>query len=76
MTETELQEERRLQEKARNDDNMVVHKFLAGAMAGCAAVFACYPLDLVRTRLTTELEGQYFHRVMVDIQRSSTTVLY
>lgn len=69
MTETELQEERRLQEKARNDDNMVVHKFLAGAMAGCAAVFACYPLDLVRTRLTTELEGHEHYRGIRDAFR-------
>jgi len=32
-------------------------KFVAGALAGTTAVLCCYPLDLVRTRLTTELEG-------------------
>lgn len=42
------------------------HKFLAGAMAGTAACLACYPLDLIRTRLTTELEGQEHYRGLVD----------
>jgi len=50
----------------RNDDNMPVHKFLAGAVAGCVAVFACYPLDLVRTRLTTELEGHEHYKGIRD----------
>lgn len=69
MTREELEEERRVTEKARSDDNMPVHKFLAGATAGCAAVFACYPLDLVRTRLTTELEGHEHYRGIRDAFR-------
>eukprot|EP00429_Kryptoperidinium_foliaceum_P011932 CAMPEP_0176029690 /NCGR_PEP_ID=MMETSP0120_2-20121206/14592_1 /TAXON_ID=160619 /ORGANISM="Kryptoperidinium foliaceum, Strain CCMP 1326" /LENGTH=214 /DNA_ID=CAMNT_0017362917 /DNA_START=159 /DNA_END=800 /DNA_ORIENTATION=- len=59
MTDEEIEEERRMQERARSDDNMPRHKFMAGAIAGCSAVFACYPLDLVRTRLTTELDEHY-----------------
>ena len=41
-------------------------KFLAGAIAGSAACVACYPLDLVRTRLTTEFDGREHYRGMVD----------
>lgn len=41
-------------------------KFIAGALAGTAACCACYPLDLVRTRLTTELEGREHYRGIVD----------
>ena len=41
-------------------------KFVAGATAGSVAVVCCYPLDLVRTRLTTELEGREHYRGMVD----------
>lgn len=51
------------------EDNMPIHKFVAGASAGCAAVFACYPLDLVRTRLTTELEGHEHYRGIGDAFR-------
>lgn len=29
-------------------------RFLSGAAAGCVAVVACYPLDLVRTRIMTQ----------------------
>ena len=41
-------------------------KFLSGAIAGSVACIACYPLDLVRTRLTTELEGREHYKGMVD----------
>ena len=51
------------------DDTLPIHKFIAGAVAGCAAVFACYPLDLVRTRLTTELEGHEHYRGIGDAFR-------
>jgi Mitochondrial carrier protein len=40
------------------NDSSAKHKFMAGAMAGTVACCACYPLDLIRTRLTTELEGK------------------
>lgn len=43
-----------------------LHKFLAGALAGTCAVTACYPLDLIRTRLSTELEGKEHYRGIVD----------
>ena len=42
------------------------HKFLAGAVAGVSAVTMCYPLDLVRTRLSTELEGREHYRGITD----------
>jgi solute carrier family 25 (mitochondrial phosphate transporter), member 23/24/25/41 len=43
-----------------------MYKFTAGAMAGVCAVTACYPLDLIRTRLSTELEGREHYRGIVD----------
>ena len=52
-----------------SDDNMPIHKFAAGATAGCVAVVACYPLDLVRTRLTTELEGHEHYKGIRDAFR-------
>lgn len=69
MSDDERERERRAELKANNDDNWPIHKFLAGATAGCAAVFACYPLDLVRTRLTTELEGHEHYRGINDAFR-------
>jgi hypothetical protein len=51
------------------DTTQAWHKLLAGAAAGTAACLACYPLDLVRTRLTTELEGQEHYRGIVDAFR-------
>mmetsp|Transcript_5170 Transcript_5170/g.12350 ORF Transcript_5170/g.12350 Transcript_5170/m.12350 type:complete len:345 (+) Transcript_5170:73-1107(+) len=46
-----------------------LHKFIAGALAGTAAVVGCYPLDLVRTRLTTDLEGREHYRGIRDAFR-------
>ena len=48
------------------DNTLALHKFIAGAVAGSFAVTACYPLDLVRTRLTTELEGHEHYKGMRD----------
>jgi len=45
------------------------HRFIAGATAGSMACIACYPLDLVRTRLTTELEGREHYRGIMDAFR-------
>lgn len=50
----------------RNRDTSAVHKFTAGAVAGVSAVTACYPLDLVRTRLSTEFEGREHYRGIPD----------
>jgi solute carrier family 25 (mitochondrial phosphate transporter), member 23/24/25/41 len=49
-----------------DDNTLASHKFLAGAVAGLVAVSACYPLDLVRTRLTTQLEGYEHYRGIAD----------
>ncbi|KAL3893659.1 MAG: hypothetical protein SGARI_008019, partial [Bacillariaceae sp.] len=51
------------------EETLAWHKFLAGAVAGSIAVSACYPLDLVRTRLTTQLEGQEHYRGIGDAFR-------
>jgi Mitochondrial carrier protein len=50
----------------RPRDTSAVHKFTAGALAGVTAVTACYPLDLVRTRLSTEFEGREHYRGIPD----------
>lgn len=55
--------------KSSVDDNLAIYKFIAGAVAGSIAVVACYPLDLVRTRLTTELEGHEHYRGINDAFR-------
>ena len=61
--------------KSNNNNNKgftrtnALSKFVAGAVAGSVACIACYPLDLVRTRLTTELEGREHYRGMVDAFR-------
>jgi hypothetical protein len=48
------------------DETPALHKFISGALAGTCACLACYPLDLVRTRLTTELEGFEHYRGITD----------
>ena len=50
-------------------DTHAYHKFLAGAISGTTACVACYPLDLVRTRLTTQLEGRENYRGIMDAIR-------
>lgn len=54
---------------SNKDDTSAIHKFIAGAVAGSVACVACYPLDLVRTRLTTELEGHEHYRGINDAFR-------
>jgi len=56
-------------QRNRCEETPALHKFIAGAVAGTVACTACYPLDLVRTRLTTELEGQEHYRGIVDAFR-------
>lgn len=41
-------------------------RMISGATAGCTACIVCYPLDLVRTRLTTELPGQEYYKGITD----------
>ena len=41
-------------------------RLIAGATAGTTACVACYPLDLVRTRLTTQLDGKETYRGITD----------
>lgn len=41
-------------------------RLISGAIAGCTGCVACYPLDLVRTRLTTELEGKEHYKGITD----------
>lgn len=53
----------------RSDDTPASLKFIAGALAGTSACVACYPLDLVRTRLTTEFEGHERYRGIYDAFR-------
>jgi solute carrier family 25 phosphate transporter 23/24/25/41 len=62
--------EEKIQSSGKSEnDNMPRHKFMAGAVAGSVACIACYPLDLVRTRLTTELEGKEHYRGIADAFR-------
>lgn len=60
-------------DNTNRSETQAYHKFLAGAIAGCSACVACYPLDLVRTRLTTELEGREHYRGIVDAVRKIYT---
>ncbi|KAL7532232.1 hypothetical protein ACHAXR_004505, partial [Thalassiosira sp. AJA248-18] len=41
-------------------------RLIAGAVAGTTACVCCYPLDLVRTRLTTQLDGKETYRGITD----------
>lgn len=70
LHEEEEEEEALSKHRAhKQEDTTAKTKFLAGATAGSVAVVCCYPLDLVRTRLTTELEGREHYRGMVDAFR-------
>lgn len=61
-----IMQEQQPSNSSSSDDTLASHKFLAGAVAGSVAVSACYPLDLVRTRLTTQLEGHEHYRGIGD----------
>ncbi|KAG7346243.1 mitochondrial carrier protein [Nitzschia inconspicua] len=63
------QQQQQHQPSYSEDNTSASHKFLAGAVAGSVAVSACYPLDLVRTRLTTQLEGHEHYRGIRDAFR-------
>ena len=41
-------------------------RMISGAVAGCTACVACYPVDLIRTRLTTELPGKEHYKGIAD----------
>jgi hypothetical protein len=60
------QQQQSTSSSSSDDNTLASHKFLAGAMAGSVAVSACYPLDLVRTRLTTQLEGHEHYKGIRD----------
>jgi len=49
-----------------NNQASPILRFVAGSISGTAACMACYPLDLVRTRLTTELPGHEHYKGIVD----------
>lgn len=53
----------------KNGDPPKLYRFISGAVAGSSACIACYPLDLVRTRLTTELPGKEQYRGIFDAFR-------
>jgi solute carrier family 25 phosphate transporter 23/24/25/41 len=64
--------ERRVYSRQELEETPALHKFLAGATAGSIACLGCYPLDLVRARLTTEMEGTRHYNGMIDAFRKIT----
>lgn len=54
------------EEASKSKDAPPLARMVSGATAGCTACIACYPLDLVRTRLTTELPGQEYYKGITD----------
>lgn len=49
-----------------DEDPSATIRMMAGGVAGCTACIACYPLDLVRTRLITELPGKENYKGIAD----------
>jgi solute carrier family 25 phosphate transporter 23/24/25/41 len=66
LSKAKARESKRRRPSSSYGDTLAIHKFIAGAVAGTAAVVGCYPLDLIRTRLTTELEGREHYRGIGD----------
>ena len=60
----------RVNDGERDNDNVTpFQRFASGAFAGSVGCVACYPLDLVRTRLTTELPGKENYKGIADVFR-------
>ena len=63
-----------LSQRYPNLEHTAKVRFISGAMAGASATMLCYPLDLVRTRLATQLDAQIqyrgiahaFHRISTE----------
>lgn len=49
-----------------SDDPPPLAKFFSGGCAGFMACVCCYPLDMIRTRLITELPGQEHYKGIAD----------
>jgi hypothetical protein len=49
-----------------NHNATPILRFIAGSISGALACVACYPLDLVRTRLMTQLPGKEQYRGIID----------
>jgi solute carrier family 25 phosphate transporter 23/24/25/41 len=64
--------ERKVYSRQELEETPALHKFLAGATAGSIACLGCYPLDLVRARLTTEMDGIRHYNGMFDAFRKIT----
>lgn len=73
LSKVEPRESKRTNASSSTGETLALHKFIAGAVAGTVAVVGCYPLDLVRTRLTTELEGCEHYRGIGDAFRKIYT---
>lgn len=69
--EDENQKDGRLKRSSTSssDTTPALLKFIAGATAGTVACVGCYPLDLIRARLTTELEGKEHYKGIGDAFR-------
>jgi len=50
----------------KTPDPSKLTRFISGATAGSTACVACYPLDLVRARLTTDMPGREHYKGITD----------
>lgn len=61
-------------ELERDGETTPLMRFISGAIAGATATLSCYPLDLIRTRLATQLDAHIeyrgishaFHRILTE----------